>query len=434
MYTPAKFINAYSNKPVMDGRWLFIILLGLFIPHMYVSYGYMQESMMQDLHSRIVGTRLMQQDHSPYFFQWQQGMDARLLNPNISLPHQLSGVTATPFFLWLQKSFAHWDYCSIKWLWWVMQEVLLLTTFFLTCLVASTRIRQVMTIIIGIVFFCYSRNWWLHIHSGQYYILFSFSFALIAFLLHRNKNVIIFLFPVLALTRPFFIVAALPWLFKNFKKNIKLLLIGGIISVALFFVSGSYRHMQSYTAAMKLYSTEITGWNGIQYATPVLPPGQVLEDCVVKNETGSRFNAGSLFSIQHYFKLFNIQFQNSIKYSLLLFFFLCIFFIITGKSIMEKDVYHLLLVSFFIFMVTELFTPANRNPYNMIQYLGIMGVLLRRITIVPFILLVTGLALNHDIPFRFLYQREIGEALVLISIFLVILNNRDKRKAKTVIA
>lgn len=407
--------------------WLLATLIIIFIPHLVISYRLLDETMMQDLHSRIIGSRLMEAGRSAYFFKWHNGDDTQLFNPNIAMPFGLNGVTATPFFLWIQKPLDGFSYCQIKLIWWSMEEILLFATLVLTCIVPKKLGGQFVAIIVSSVFFCYSRNWWQHICSGQYYILFAFIFALMVFLFQRNKQIALIAFPVVVLIRPLFALASLPWLIKDTGKNFKQLIIGGVLAMLLLLLSGTFKNVPEYSKAMKLYSSEITGWNNQQLRGLVSNQPQVMEDCVSETNVKDRFGAGCLFSVQHYLKLFRIKISEPLFFTAMLCLFIVAFFLVTGYKNITAEVDTVLIASFLIYIFSELFTPANRNPYNMIQYLGVMGLVINRASLITLSLLVSGLALNHDFPFRFTYQREIGEIFILLSIYLILLKARGNK-------
>jgi hypothetical protein len=381
----------------------------------------MNESMMTDLDSRIIGSRLLEAGLSPYFYHWKSSDNLNLLAPNISLPYNLNGVTTTPFFLWLQQPLAKLNYCNIKFIWWLIEEVLLFTTICLTCLVPQTLGKQLLTIVISSVFFCYSRNWWQHVYSGQYYILFAFVFALTIWLSGKKKGSAFFIFPIITLIRPFFALATLPWLLriKFFTLHFKYLVAGVVISIILLVVSGTINQMPEFTKAMKYYNSEIIGWQ--QRETPVNPPLQStkMEDCVIRTDTVKGFGGGCLFPVQHYLKLLNIRLGDPLLFSALLLLAIFLFIYVTGYKRITGATENLLLASFIIYMLCELFTPANRNPYNMVEYLGLPGLLINKGNKTTIALFIAGLAFNHDFPFRFVYQREIGEILVLLSIYVI---------------
>lgn len=380
---------------------------------------------MTDLESRIVGSRLLEQGRSPYFYHWIQSNSIKFLDPNISLPYNLNGVTTTPLFLWLQQPLSNLNYCHIKFLWWVIEDVLLFATILLTCMLPVTFGRQLLTIVLSSIFFCYSRNWWQHIYSGQYYILFAFVFALTAWIEKNKKSAALFIFPIITLIRPFFSLAVLPWILKRTSIRIKYLVSGFVVAMLLLFLSGTIDLLPEYNKAMKLYNEEVIGWQ--QTETPKDPHIRLtkMEDCVTKVETMRTFGGGCLFPIQHYLKLFNFRSANPFLFSGLLCLFLFCFIWMTGYQRITATTENLLLTSFLIYIFCELFTPANRNPYNMIEYLGVLGLVINSAKRSSLWLLITGLALNHDLPFRFSYQREIGEIFILLSVYLVLFTSNS---------
>ena len=403
-----------DNAQPISKMWLFFLLIIIFIPQVFISYRLIDESVMSDLHGRAIGSRLMEAKRSCYFFEWKVGDDPKLYDPNISFAYGLNGVTATPFMLWLQQPLMQKSFCDIKFWWWVLEELLLFTTLLFTWLVPKKRLKQIFTILLSCFFFCYSRNWWLHIYNGQYYILFTFFFSLSVYYSNKNNLAALLIFPIATLLRPFFIVSIIPWLFKNFRLKIIYLLLGSLVPLLLFIGSGAIKYAPEYTKAMSLYSSEVTGWNDNDVRSKVLDKPMVLENCVMKISGEKKLGEGCLFSVQHYFKLFGIYNSNPYFFSALLIIILILILLLTGiyNNSMDNDL--LMLVSFLLYIISELFAPANRNPYNMIQYLGVLG------------LFTMGLLLNHDIPFRFRYQREIGEVFILLSLFLVILSSNKK--------
>jgi hypothetical protein len=295
-------------------------------------------------------------------------------------------------------------------------------------LIPTTAARQYLTILVITVSFCYSRNWWQHMYSGQYYILFAFVFAVTAYLYTKKKIAVLLMFTLAVLVRPFFLFASIPFIFKNWKRDIRWLILGGFISLVLVFVSGSYKEFGRYSEAMKLYGSEITRWQAgedmnVQRSVPAS-----MEACVFKQTSRAPFGAGCLFSVQHYLKLFNINISNPNVYSALLVCFIALLIVVTSYKQIAASPENIILTSFLIYVICELFAPANRNPYNMVQYLGIAGVFFNKARFGVILLFITGLALNHDFPFRFAYQRELGELLLLLAVYFVIMEGRFSKR------
>lgn len=369
---------------------------------------------MTDLYTRITGSRLLIKGQSPYFYIG----DHTVISSDTTV-NSVNGVTATPFLLWLQQPLVKLNYCDIKTTWWIFEESLLLATLILTCLVPTDLFRQLLTLITASVFFCYSRNWYQHIYSGQYYIIFAFIVSLAVLLSRKKSAVPLVVFPLLSLVRPFFLLAVLPWLLQKSKINSRLpyLLAGIVVSVVFAFASPTMKLISGYSRAMSIYSKEEVGLAQIESFSRNVNASAKMEACVVAAERVMPYRAGCLYPVQHYLQLLHVRLTNPLIFAAILLLAIMVFIKITGYDSITQTNETLLLASFIIYVLAELFTPANRNPYNLIQYLGVLGLLINRGNALSITLLLTGLALNHDFPFRFAYQREAGELLMLISIY-----------------
>lgn len=406
-------------KPALKAKWLFLVLFIVFIPQLLYSWNVLQNSMMTDFYSRIIGTRLLVENRSPYFIEQ--------LDPANHSRNSVNGVTATPVALWLLIPLAKMNYCNAKLTWWLIEETILFATAFFTCLYPAKLLKQIITIIITVIFFCYSRNWWVHVFSGQYYVLFAFAFSVVSYYSNKNKHLPLILFPVAALIRPFFVLATLPWLLKDWKQAGKWLLPAIAFAASFLIISGNNKLLPEYNKAMNVYSYEVTGWSKEKIKTS-LNQQLINEDCVKQSRLFESFDAACLFSLQHYLRLFGIIINSPAYFTVLLAAVLTILLLLSYKTIMSNNE-NLVIFSFLVYMLCELFTPANRNPYNMVQYLGILGLLIHVCHTKPMLLFITGLALNHSLPFSFTYQREIGEAVMLFAIYLQLLQ-KDQRKVE----
>lgn len=383
---------------------------------------------MPDLHLRVIGTRLLAAGKSPYFYHWKAGDEVGLYDPNIMLPNDLNGVTLTPFALFLHLPLLQFSYCAIRFIYFVLQEFFFFGTLFLTCLIPATFMRQLLTIIVAAIFFCFSRNWWLHIYNGQYYVLFAFIFSLSAYLSIRRKLVLnaAWLYPVVGLIRPFFLVALLPQMLKSKTGVLRLLVLASPL-VVLGFVAVPLQVWKDYSKAMNFYSTEETGFTGKDHLRPVQESTARLEDCVTDIrllEKPMARGAGSLFSLQHYLFLLRIKVTEPKIFVFILAAAIAILLVVTGTHRIIATTENLILTWFLIYMLCEFCTPALRNPYMLIEYLGVLGVFMRKVDFKLILLAVMGLAFNHDFPIRVMYQREIGEAMLLLAIYLAVFNDR----------
>lgn len=384
-----------------------------------------------DLHIRILGSRLLAFNENPYTYFWHPNDSYLLYNPSLAEYANVNGVTSTPFVLWLQKALASLNYCTIKIIWWCIEEVLLLATIVINFLMIKNNRKFILLLLIS-VFFLYSRNWWLHINNGQLYVVYAFIFSLSAYFLFIKKTLLpIWSFLLAVLIRPFFAITVLPFLSFNLKV-ITHFFAALILGVVLFFISTNIQTAKQYNAAMKIYATEKTnGFDSVAKNKDFLHGNYTTESCVDKNviSNESITFAGCLFSLQHYLvklKYFN---SNTSFYALVLLFIVAISFLITKKLNYTNSDEGKILFSFLLYLLCELITPASRNPYSLVQYLSCIAIVLNALNYKFILLLIIGFSLNHDFPYRFSYQRELGEIFILIS-YVAALMKKLKTESK----
>lgn len=381
---------------------------------------------MPDLHMRIVGARLYEAGRSPYFYTWDGVEDFRFYDPNVNLVYNLNGVTITPAMLWILQPLSRLSYCNITLTWWVLEEVFLFATLVFTCLMPSTFRKQIITITIAGVFFLYSRNWWFHVYNGQYYVFFAFVYSLTGFLYIKRNNVNfpLLVLPVIALVRPYLIVAAFPFFLKDFKKKILPFGIACIATLFISYMTGSKENYRDYFRAMKIYNMDNVRDSSDNIVTHYNTDSITRETCYGKM---SNFNpvratgAGALSSIQHYLNLFKIKWSNPWIFAGILLSGMAIMMLLSRLFSMSLTKENLFLFSFLIYIWCELCTPAYRNPYNMVQYLGVIGVFINKSNVLLITIVIISLLINHDIPIRIDYQREGGEAMILLAMFISLL-------------
>jgi hypothetical protein len=410
------FIQLQNAKPPIKNWWLLLLLTLLFVPHLYISYQWMLGSQTPDLHIRILGTRLLEAYKNPYTYYWQPGDSIFLYNPNLAIYSSANGVTSTPFVLWLQKPFASLSFCHIKIIWWSIEEFFLLATIWLNMLLVTKRGKQFFMLVFIAIFFLYSRNWWLHIYNGQMYILYAFVFSVVNyFFSYKHKNIAVWLYPIISLVRPFFGIALLPLLTLK-RKMVMLFLVSLSAAFFLFTLSSNLTIVRQYSNAMKIYATEETGaFDSIARNKLLINTNYPTENCVAKDPNqNSGLNAGCLYSLQHYLVRLGIKINDANIYALVLAILIVLTLVANKKRSFAKSNEQQLLLSFLLYLLCEFITPASRNPYSLVQYLGCLALVVNALNTRWLVLLLIGFALNHDFPFRFTYQREIGELLILV--------------------
>ncbi len=396
-----------------------VILILLFIPHWIHFYQNINNSIGPDLLLRTIGSRLQQAGKPMYGYKWKPGDPSAWLNPYEDTRIGVNGVVSTPFLLWLFQPLSRLSYCNIRIIWSCTQEVFLFATMWFCCLTFSKRFHQIVFIITAFLFFVYDRNWLAHLYNGQVYVIYAFIFALSGYMVKSvtDKRIVIFLFPLVSLIRPFFITAVIPFLKVN-KQYLLYFTSSAAIAVILTLAATSQFEWKQYNNAMKLYAKEQTDELAMGTNSPRLY-WQYADACTKDRQAAfTVFGAGCLFSLQHYLFLIGISVSNILVFQVvLLVSFLTILFISFKKGWLN-NIPKQLLLSFLFYQLCELITPASRNPYNMIQWLPAIAWLMAFGNRHLLWLILAGLCLNHDIPFWFKYEREIGEILLFVAVIL----------------
>lgn len=421
------FIKKLQEQPALSKGLLFVILIALFIPHWIYFYHNINNSIGPDLLLRTIGSRLQEAGKPIYEYKWKPGDPPGWLNPYEDTRIGLNGVVSTPFLLWLFQPLAQLNYCNVRIIWDYTQEVFLFSTVWFCCWAFRQLFLQLAFIAVAALFFLYGRNWLLNLYNGQMYIIYAFVFALSGYVIKKYKNhsLILALYPLITLIRPFFATAIIPIL-KTKKRYLLCVAASTAFTLIITTTTTAPGEWNQYKNAMKLYAKEQTGELAIGTTSPRLY-WQYADSCTKTSEAAFKiFGAGCLYSLQHYLYLLGFPVSNLLVFQVILAMSFLIVLFVAYKKNWLKDVDKQLLLSFLFYQLCELITPASRNPYTMIQWIAPVAWLIASGNKPAIWLVVAGLCLNHDIPFRFKYEREIGEALLFVAVivFLFRKNNR----------
>lgn len=154
----------------------------------------LQDTYPTDLRNRIVGSRIMKDGLSPYFYHWQQGDSIRYFEPlTLTMMEglKISTCTSTPFFHLLLEPIADLPQVQLNILWMAAQYFMLLACLYL---IANTTpfSSDPNKILLGItlVLFTYCYGWRFHTSSGQNYIFISFFASLLYFCMKNSKALV----------------------------------------------------------------------------------------------------------------------------------------------------------------------------------------------------------------------------------------------------
>ena len=184
---------------------------------------------------------------------------------------------------------------------------------------------------------------------------------------------------------------------------------------------------QQYFKAVDIYATESTKgeqWHvervNPQYFTTTI----TTEACTqIYGKTSFSIAAGCLYSIQHYLVKMGIKISNSKLFVLGLLSAIIFCFLLAFKRKVFNNSMQAIAFSFLLYILCELFTPASRNPYGMMQWLPFVCLAFIGNNKIIWWLMLAGLLLNHAVP-PLPYGRELGELLMLISLLFFVFDIR----------
>ncbi len=359
-----------------------------------------------DLECRIRGARLQYEGYSAYF-----------THTTATQQLLLNGVSVPPSVLLLHYPLLSLSYPQARTAWFVVQYLLLFGTFLLLAgrLRSSTADRITLAVAAIAVFFCCGAHWLLHTERGQLYVLYAFLFGLMFALYKRGGWWPVFFAGMIlgfaAWLRILFIVCGVPFVLQKNKAFTSGLFAGAVLCLLL---SIPYYHQwQDYASAIDAYTH-----NTYTYAVhnPIAGEAQFVTGALpasFKND----FITGCIQHPGDYLHWFNIHVPRLFYLSLYAAGVLA-FIIFCRKSISRYTSAQRWCFAFLLYMAAEYCVAASRNPYNLIEWLFPVLLVLPSICIrsYTFVFLITGLCLLHPFPLYFPYCFEMGELLLFAGV------------------
>ncbi len=373
---------------------------------------------------RTVGSRLMVDGKNPYYDKWQPHQDnpERYYHPIPRLYQKINGVTVTPSILWLNSVFAEMDFCKASDTWFYIQ-VSVLFVCGLLLLMSFPDFRQKMIALIAfIAFFVFSRNFYMHLHSAQVYIFYALIFCgIYALLESKLKNKYFYLGSLIMIgvwLKPFFIVLFLPFLFRRNLQVFKGGIVLGLVLLAHTIVFNHFHLWKEYVAAMPAYAEDVL-FSDKKNFLQIQQPNFSVQSCIypMKYPDKLPLTAASLRSAQYYLLKSGFTITNTSFFASASLLITILLSIITRKrKLTNKQILGLL---FALYLIVELFTPAFRFGYYLVQWAAIAIIVLSsyKENIIAAILVLTGLIVNNGyIPFPDAYEGSVGEALMVLGL------------------
>lgn len=400
----------------------------------------------QDLRTRIVGARLLNTGHSPYYFKWQPGVSERFLDP-LDVPSwepSRNRVTVTPFLLLTHSSIACLDYKVIRDVWNLFQLFCFLYIVIFFFFSAKSWIRRALVLVSSCLLISITPGWVYHYALGQVYVFYIFVLCLVYQLYHlksdNGKLLSGVVFGILILLRPPFIMMLIPFLIVKEKSFIKGAVIGFLLASIVSITAGQWEDWKDYYNAMMGKSAVFSAHPLTRAAVTVdtnfsrMKYPQIVEGVYFKQFRYVPIDTSKKIEIKdnrtnNYFSKLRISNKEITVFIFVLLFILLMWFLRKEISTFTED--RLFLVGFLFYMLQDNFLPALRYQYNYIQWVFALLLVCCKTDILKssyLPLLLIGLCLNLKKISWFPNAFLIGEVFVFISILLILkYENSDTR-------
>ncbi len=331
-----------------------------------------------DLRNRVVGARLLLDGSDPYYTKWDENTPEYFLDGRDFYGLPVSRCTVTPALLALHVPLAKLPYKTQQYIWFALQEILLLASIFLLAKMAKERYKFIL--IIGFMFQVGGYFWRFHVANGQVYILFLFMLIL-AYIIAESKRKSSsfwsgFLLGFTVSWRPPVLIMGIPLLiYRKWK-----MLFGGFCGVvsgilSSFLIAG-IETWQSYFSAMKIFEKHHVGLIDVNFN--IHPDANFVEG--VKNSFFSADVPGLDTSIQGIlYNKFRIIVTSEYLWVTLILFVIILFLPLLKKRQPKIGSGSLFFICSLLLFISEYFLPAARLSYNNVLWMLPLSLLIIKV-------------------------------------------------------
>lgn len=406
-------------------RYLLIFLSITFLLLTFLkSFYFSQKNGGTDLRTRIVASRILATEHSPYFYKWNPFDGDFFLDPNDTPARLVNGNVVTPAVLYLIYPISQLSYSSARSLWTVLQLIAALAVVFLLFKKQLTsRIIPFALITLGLI--C-TDTFLYHVERGQMYIFYAFIFALMYYPsnatgLKYNNFITGFIGGLFIFFRPFAAIVGLPFFIAGKQSFIKGWLSGLVVGCLLFVVPNPSLWLD-YLKAMQEYSSELLGKghriiDAVEYSVPAVVEGMDNLD------KAQGFNISGLNALPNYLIKIGLDFT---AFGCMLFYgiivLVLLYFFFGKKSEAKIDTQQLFLFGFLLYMLAELLLLTPRGTYNVVQWIFPLSLICLHYYNNKILLMILGTAflLLHNFPFVIPFQSGVAELIFLSTLVYIL--------------
>lgn len=400
-----------------------------------------------DLVDRVVGARLQQDGISPYFYHWKVSDGMRYYDPlNNSATTKINDITASPFFHQLLYPISNFQQRTISKIWLVLEYLALLIMAIVALQFTKTK-SQRWAVLFVMASFLYTYGWKNNIERGQMYLFIAFFAMLFYFFINRINLYAAALAGLLGMSliliRPSTLLFLLPFLFliKSYTFKYKIIFFSGAIIVLLFAFSSSKSRIYwtDYRTAINEHIKAHQHLNPtLQFNEPIAEYAKWEGwDTLQIEKDAKRFpykKSGEFGNVANFINLgLHVKTPVWVLSSLGISFIILLGLLFFKKfyGTIQLDSFSIAIIGFCMYMVTDIFSPVYRHPYNASQWIFPLLLLATRYTPSSFrkimiITIIAGLFLN-SLALRLLpMQNTLGEYLIFISILGLLFTSKTQ--------
>jgi hypothetical protein len=430
-------MKQFVEKILANKVLVFLVLLMVLLHTIYKD-ARSSLPMPDDLRNRIVGSRVLADGGSPYYYNWQQGDSMRYYDTPNHTDQVVSSATSTPFFHWVMGTVSNLGQSEMNLFWFMLTYIALAICcgFALLAMPPSGR-NKLYLIIVTALLFTYTAGWRFHINVGQNYIFVPAIALGCYYCLTQKANFFhLFLFALLAtsvvLLRPLTIVFFIPFIFY-LTRYVKWVISSAVLLViyiafVLFspvqkknwedYFSSVQIHIKLHQNLMPILQNQnpvfISGVEGVDINSNI--NRQWVQDVKQDDERSNFF----IFYGKHTGKELTIKVMNYLTIVCCILILLPLAFIRFKK--MDVNVEILLLLGFVMYNTCEFLFPIVRYTYNFVQFIFPVLLLVKsfkKIYILPMLLIYYGIYCNIITDFSIFMLHTKGQFMIMAAMLLV---------------
>lgn len=379
-----------------------------------------------DLRTRVTGTRSLDTEKSPYFYQWKPGDPEYFLSPGNRPSDLANGNVITPASMLVFKKLFSLPYKQIRIIWLILEWIFLILTVILLVFFPPIKKKIFPLLIVTAGIIC-SDFFVAEMERGQMYLLYTFILSAIFFLfLSKNKfakTASGFLAGLFLFLRPFAGILLIAFVITGQWNWVKSWVAGFAVGFLLFAAAATGTWKEYFSAMEKYKLVYFDKVNITRVENTFTYPGTI--EGMNNLEKAAAFNVYVIHSAGNIFRYVGLRPNIFVLYGIFAVIISVLSFLFYRKQ--NTTPAQILLFAFGLYILAEIFSPAPRAGYNALEWvLGLSLILFSSdLKLKHLALIVASLVLFHNFPVTYGAYMAWGEFLLLLIIFKLSLQDTD---------